>query len=301
MTAPPPQLCALPCWQGPITATPLSGGLSNESWKVTDAAGQHVARFGPDLPFHHVDRLREVVAARAAHAAGFAPDVEYAGPGIMVSAFVSARTWGAADMRAQPERVADLLARFHRDMPAHVSGTAFILWPFHVIRDYARTLAAENSPFLPEVPPLMALAEAFEAAQVPLPIVYGHHDMLPANILEDDTRLWLIDFEYSGFGIALFDLAFAAALSDMTEPEAARLLEAYFDRSPDAALVRAYDAMQGAALIREVMWSMVSARFMAAPGADYTAYARLNQDRLTALVARYEDRHGPIRGAAGRP
>ena len=30
---------ALPCWQGGVTAEPLKGGLSNESWKVADGAG----------------------------------------------------------------------------------------------------------------------------------------------------------------------------------------------------------------------------------------------------------------------
>ena len=47
-------------WQGDITAEPLLGGLSNESWKVTDARGSHVVRFGRDFPFHHVDRARVV-------------------------------------------------------------------------------------------------------------------------------------------------------------------------------------------------------------------------------------------------
>lgn len=71
-------------WKGDITAEPLLGGLSNESWKVTDAAGPHVVRFGRDFPFHHVDRAREVMTARAAHAAGFGPAVEHAAPGVTV-------------------------------------------------------------------------------------------------------------------------------------------------------------------------------------------------------------------------
>ena len=108
----PHHLLALPCWSGPITAEPLPGGLSNESWKVTDAAGTHVARFGRDFPVHHVERAREAMTARAAHAAGFAPAVEFTAPGVMVTAFIAARTWQAADVRANPRRVAELLLRF---------------------------------------------------------------------------------------------------------------------------------------------------------------------------------------------
>lgn len=291
---PPRHLLALPCWTGKVTAEPLTGGLSNESWKVTDEAGIHVARFGRDFPVHHVERAREANAARAAHAAGFAPAVEYSASGVMVSAFIAARTWQAQDVRANPQRVADLLRRFHRDLPAHAAGTAVIFWPFHVIRDYARTLQAGQSAFMPQLPRLLGLSDAFEAAQVPLPIVFGHHDLLPANFLDDGERLWLIDFEYAGFGTAMFDLAGAAANAGMQDDEAALLLSAYFGREAQAALWRAFDAMQGAALVREAMWAMVSDIHLAAPGADYAAYAAENLAKLETFLHRYQDKYGKI-------
>lgn len=291
MTAPPAALRALP-WQGEITAEPLLGGLSNESWKVTDAAGAHVVRFGRDYPFHHVDRTREVMVARAAHAAGFGPAVEHAAPGVSVVEFLNARTWGAEDLRANPERLGDLLRRFHRDMPAHIAGAAFLFWPFHVIRDYARTLRAGDSAFTPDLPAFLSLNAELEAAQIPLPLIFGHHDLLPANFLDDGTRLWLIDYEYAGFGTALFDLAGAASNAGMTPDETDRLLIAYFGTLPDTPLRRAFDAMQCASLLREAMWAMVSDLHLAAPGADYKSYARENLDRLDAALSQYHSRHG---------
>ena len=93
------RVLALPCWNGGITIEPLKGGLSNESLLVTDAGGKHVVRFGSDFPFHHVFRDREIMVARAAHAAGFAPEVRYAQPGVMVTAYLGAKTCGAADVR----------------------------------------------------------------------------------------------------------------------------------------------------------------------------------------------------------
>ena len=122
----PQSIRALPCWQGEITAEPLHGGLSNESWKVTDAAGTHVVRFGRDYPFHHVDRAREVMTARAAHAAGFGPAVEYAAPGVSVGQFITAATWTGADVCAAPDRVGALLRRFHHEMPAQITGAAYV-------------------------------------------------------------------------------------------------------------------------------------------------------------------------------
>ena len=67
---------------------------------------------------------------------------------------------------------------------------------------------------------LLALAEELEQAQVALPIVFGHNDLLPANFLDDGNRLWLIDFEYAGFSTAMFDLAGAASNAGMSADEA---------------------------------------------------------------------------------
>lgn len=292
MTGTQERIAVLPCWSGGIDAQPLAGGLSNESWLVTDSAGRHVVRFGKDYPFHHVLREREVSVARAAHAAGFAPRVEYAEPGVMVSAFIEARTWTEADMRAEPERIAHLLSDFHTAMPAEISGPGFMFWVFHVIRDYARTLAAKNSPHAGELPRFLEIADELEQAQKPLPIIFGHNDLLPANFLDDGKRLWLIDFEYAGFNTAMFDLAGAASNSGMDEEASQRLLSAYFDGPGEPALRRAFDAMQCASLLREAMWAMISAIYLAAPGADYEAYAQENLDRLAAALDRYHASHG---------
>src|SRR5690606_4462321 len=123
----------------------------------------------------------------------------HAEPGVMVSAYLGAKTYDGRDVAASRRRVAELLRRFHTEMPAQVSGAAFLFWPFHVVRDYARTLAAGGSRMVPHLPGYLALAGELEAAQAPLPIVFGHNDLLPPNILDDGERLWLIDFEYAGF------------------------------------------------------------------------------------------------------
>jgi thiamine kinase-like enzyme len=286
------EIGTLPCWQGDWTAEPLIGGLSNEIWKVTDAAGAHVVRFGRDYPWHHVSREREAMAARAAHAAGFAPEVEFTGPGVMVTTYVDARTWDAADVASDPERVARLLSSFHREMPEHVSGPGYMFWPFHVVRDYARTLSETHSSYAAELPRFLSLNTALEARQVPLPIVYGHHDLLPANFLEDGSRLWIIDYEYAGFSTPMFDIAGAAANAGLERDASVKLLATYFGHEPAPDLLRAFDAMQCAALLREAMWAMVSALHMSAPGVDYDAYAEENLAALNAAMAAYTDSHG---------
>ncbi|MBB6469032.1 thiamine kinase-like enzyme [Aminobacter lissarensis] len=284
----------LPCWTGSIDMAPLKGGISNESWLVEDHNGRHVVRFGKDYPFHHVFRDREVMVARAAHAAGLAPELRYAAPGVMVSEFIGARTYGADDVRANAERIAQLIRRFHDEMPRHVSGPGFMFWAFHVIRDYARTLAVGKSRVAGELPRYLDLADRLEKAQAPLPIVFSHNDLLPANFLDDGERLWLIDFEYAGFSTAMFDLAGTASNAGMTVEQSDGLLSAYFGSAPSTDIKRSHAAMQCASLLREAMWSMVSELHLTAPGVDYAAYTTENLEKLEAALETYRTQYGKL-------
>ena len=281
------RIAALPIWRARIAIEPLHGGLSNESYKVNCAGKAFVVRFGRDFPFHHVSREREIMNARAAHAAGLAPEVVHAAPGVLVSRFIEGRTYGETDMRANIASVTDLARRFHQTMAYYVSGPGFMFWPFHVVRDYARTLDAGKSRMTSRLPEFLKLAGELEQAQIPLPIVYGHNDMLPANFIDDGARLWLIDFEYAGFSTAMFDLAGIASNAGFSADDTNALLEAYFGHAPDRALKRAHAAMQCASLLREAMWSMVSELYLDAPGADYVAYTGDNLARLDAALIHY--------------
>ena len=281
------RIAALPVWRGEPRWQRLEGGLSNESFLVHDDAGAYVVRFGRDFPFHHVSRAREIAATRAAVAAGFAPALLHAEPGVMVSRFIEGRTYAAEDVRADIDRIADLLRRFHTEMPRHVRGPAYMFWVFHVIREYARTLDEGGSRMAARVPEFLALAEELEAVQRPLPIVYGHHDLLPANFIDDGERLWLIDFEYAGFGTAMFDLAGIASNAGLGGDETMQLLVRYFGGEPSPAIVLSHAAMQCASLLREAMWSMVSELHLDVPGVDYVAYTAENLEALETSLAAY--------------
>ena len=82
------------------------------------------------------------MTSRAAHAAGFGPAVRHTAPEVLVTAFLTAKTLQAVDLCADPSRIGRPLRAFHIEMPAHIGGRATLFWVFHVIRDYARTLAA---------------------------------------------------------------------------------------------------------------------------------------------------------------
>ncbi len=283
---------SLPCWTGPVGWEPLKGGLSNESFLVDHGGQKFVVRLGRDYPFHHVFRDREVMVSRAACDAGFAPELVYSAPGVMVSRFIDGSTFDEAAVRENIGRIAELVARFHNEMPKHVSGPGFMFWVFHVIRDYARTLEQGGSRMTDRLAGYLELADELEDVQVPMPIVFGHHDLLPANFIDDGSRLWLIDFEYAGFSTPMFDLAGATSNAGFNNSQSEEFLTAYFGGPPDEAVRRSHAAMQCASLLREAMWSMVSEIHLDAPGVDYVAYTQENLSRLELALESYRSRYG---------
>lgn len=283
---------ALPVWQGPVEPQRLKGGLSNESFTVTDGGRRYVVRLGHDIPVHHVFRDHERMASEAAFKAGFAPELVHAEPGVMIFAFIAGRTYTEADVQANLGRVARLTRAYHTVMPKHVSGRAALFWVFHVIRDYARTLDAGGSRLRANLPDYLALAEEFEAAQPPLPIIFGHNDMLPTNLIDDGERLWLIDYEYAAFSTPMFDLAGIASNALFTPEQDREILGEYFGRPPEPELVRSHAAMKCASLLREAMWSMVSEIHLDTPGIDYVAYTTENLSRFAAALDSYRSRFG---------
>jgi thiamine kinase-like enzyme len=277
-----------------VTLAPLHGGLSNAAFVVDDAGERYVARCGGDIPVHHVFRDREHAASVAAHAAGLSPEVVYAEPGIMVLRHIDGRTFAEADLRANIARIVALLATCHNELPRHLAGSANTFSVFDVVRDYARTLAAAPSGRDAGFRRYVALAEALEEQQASLPVVFGHHDLLPGNFIDDGKRLWLIDWEYGGFGTAMFDLANLATNGSFSPSDDQLLLESYFGMPVSGAVQRSFDAMKVASALREALWGMVSSIHLAAPGADYSTHASDHLARTEAALARYAERHGNL-------
>jgi thiamine kinase-like enzyme len=180
-------------------------------------------------------------------------------------------------MRANLDRLVPLLKTCHREVGRRLQGPASMFWVFHVIREYVRAAGADAK--------YLALADELEQRQVPLPIVFGHHDLLPGNFMDDGRRLWLIDWEYGAFGTPMFDLANLSANGELDARQDEALLSAYFDGRVSADLKSAFAAMKAASALREALWAMVSDIHLKTPGVDYQAHAREHLRRFERLVA----------------
>ncbi len=290
MTGEEARVRGLAVWKNLKSVQPLKGGVSNASFTVEDAKGRFVVRIGEDYPFHQVCRNREAIASRAAFDAGLSPEVVHIEKGLMVVRHIEATTYQESDIRKNHDACIGMIMRCHRDMSKRVGGQAAIFWVFQILRDYAATLEKSKHIRTKEIPRWMHIVSGLEAVQIPLPIIFGHHDLLPTNFMDDGKRLWLIDWEYGAFGTAMFDLANIAAANSFDENLENQMLLQYFGRVPDLATLRAYYAMKVAAALREAMWGMISELYLKAPGVDYVAYAAEYLGRFESILKNYETR-----------
>jgi thiamine kinase-like enzyme len=268
------RVAALPIWTGAVRPVRLTGGITNLNFRIDDGGQRYVVRVGDDIPVHHVLRFNEAAASRAAAAAGISPEVVHSEPGILVIRFVDGLTLSAADIR-EPERLArivQLLQRLHREMPKHLRGPLLAFWVFHVIRDYAHVLGERGSRHAPKLPALMAITDELEKAVGPIDLVFGHNDLLPANLIDDGSRVWLIDWDYCGWNSPLFDLANLASNAELDAAGEREMLGLYFGRVPGVGLMNSYAAMKCASLLREALWGMVS-EIISDIDFDYGGYA----------------------------
>lgn len=279
---------ALSCWSGLVEPAPLGGGITNVNFLVEDRGEKFVARIGDDIPVHQVMRFNELAASRAAALAGLSPEVVHAEPGVLVLRYVDGRTYGEADVSGQAnlERILPMVLRCHRDIPKFLRGPVLMFWVFHVVRDYAAALKEGGSAHAAKLQGLIAAAERLEAAVGAIDLVFGHNDLLAANILEDGGRIWLIDWDYAGFNSPLFDLGGLASNNGLTPLQEEWLLEAYFDRPVTDDLRRRYAAMKCASLLRDTMWSMVS-EIRSELDFDFAAYTAKNMKRFEAAFAAF--------------
>lgn len=275
------RVAALPCWSGRVDPKPLSGGLTNTNFLVDDGARRYVVRTGDDIPVHRIMRFNERNAARAAERVGLSPALHWWGEGVLVMDFIEGRTLSEEDVRDPDNlaRVVELVKRCHRDMVRELRGPALAFWPFHAVYDYAHTLREGNSRMVPRLPEFIRQAGELEQAVGRGEMVFCHNDLLAANFIDDGERMWLIDWDYAGFGSPLFDLGGIASNNQLASADEDWLLEAYFEGKVPERLQHRFLAMKAVSLLRESMWSMVSELYSTLD-VDYIAYTAENLERF---------------------
>lgn len=254
------KLKKLKIFEGIITIKPLKGGITNLNYIISDDKKKYVLRLGKDLIHHQVLRFHELASSKAAYEIGIAPKVIYHEDGLLVLEYIDALPLSSKKLKKNDslKKIISLIKFMHNEMPKKFNGPAMIFWVFHVIRDYAKTLENNNSPYVNLLDNFLKENTLFEKITKPYEIVFCHNDLLAGNILDDGKKFWIIDWEYAGFSSPLFDLACFASNNNLDDNEEDFLLEEYYDGKDILNLKYKYKAMKCCAILRETMWSMVS-------------------------------------------
>lgn len=271
------RVARLGCWSGEVDPQPLGGGITNTNFVIQDGSQKFVVRVGEDLPLHGILRVHELAAARAAHAAGLAPEIVHHEPGVLVMQFIEGKTLTAEAVRNEDMlvRLVDVMRRCHTQVEDHLYGATPMFWVFHVCRSYLRTVREGDSRWHDQLDRMRAANAELEEAIGEIRPVFCHNDLLPSNFIDDGKKIWLVDWEYAGWNTALFDLANLASNCALPTDLDRRILEIYFGAPPDSETIQSYQALKCASLLRETLWSMVQ-ELHSQIDFDYAAYSDEN-------------------------
>jgi thiamine kinase-like enzyme len=279
-----PESLAARLWPGRTTTIePLGGGITNHNFKVSLDDEAYVLRIGgKDTEVLGIDRRSEHAAALAAAAVGTGPEVVafLEDEGALVTRFVEGRPVSDEEMRSPDSiaRVVAVLKPFHdgSSIPARFDS-------FEVVEIYAAA-AAERGVRIPDAYKRAAeVATRIARVRGPQHRRPCHNDLISANFIVDDARLWIVDWEYAGMGDVFFDLANFSVNHELGAEADDELLRCYFGEraETDAAVLCMMRFMSD---FREAMWGVVQ-QAVSELEFDFVAYADRHFERLERTAA----------------
>ena len=276
----------LPAWRGRVrSVTALDGGITNKNYKVTVDDEAFVVRVcATNMGIHGINRQAEHQCNLAAAGIGISPaliaflDNLPGGKAVFVHQFITGRTLTPDEIRS-PDHLSAIVAimqRYHA-LP-NFAGR------FDVFRIFANGLAFardQQAPLPPFIEQVQTEIQQIEAAfqRDPLPLAACHNDLLASNCLVDQQgRLWLLDWEYAGWGDPCFDLGNLAVNNEFDDAADEALLSAYWGQVTAPHLARlklmkiVSDAREG--IWAMVQWSISDLEF------DFAAYGQRHLERF---------------------
>jgi thiamine kinase-like enzyme len=258
-------ISAIEAWQGAeIAYTFVPGGLNNVNWRVRVAGAPQdfIVKVAGEGSERFIDRVVAHDAALKAHAAGISPEVHHFLPEqrVEVATFLaSVRTANNGDfMHASTRLEAVRTLRAFNGVP-ELPHTKTI---FDMIDEHLEQVEEVGGPAPPDLPWLLRqyrlARQALEASG--LDLVPCMNDTVAANfLLEDDGKVWLIDYDYASNNDRSYELALWFGEMFFTPEQELELLEEYFGRVDRRTIAR-IAVFKALADVKWSTWSMIQHR-----------------------------------------
>lgn len=268
-------------YDGPVERL---GGLTNRVYRL----GKYILRVPGAGTEDYINRADEAVAAAEADRAGVGARLLYADPdgGLMVTGFIdNAVTMTPALFKSRPGAVARAGAAFRR---LHRSDAVFpaSFDLFRMIDDYLAILSTKDVALPEGYHQILAEAEAVRIAlaQRPLPQVASHCDPLCENFLDTGTRMWIVDWEYSGMNDPMWDLGDLSVEGGFDADQDEALMQAYFEGTPPAADLGRMVIYKAMCDLLWTLWGLIQLA-NGNPADDFRVWSDARFARCRALMA----------------
>jgi thiamine kinase-like enzyme len=275
---------SLPVWSAPIVLQHLDGGITNRNYLVHDGNERFVARVGEELFILGIDRRNELQCHRAAELLGVAPPLIHGGNGVLVSRYIPSRTLdpSSAQEPGFAPRLAEVLRQLHTGWDELIGDLLFFS-PFQAGRTYVATSRRIGAVLPSDIHQMLEATRKLSHTISPYIPALCHNDMLPANVLDDGKRVWIVDWEYAGMGHPLFDLAGFSANCSYSDEQDVAFLESYRGeiRPQDLYELR---VLKVASLLRDALWGVVQT-VASDLDVDYHEYARVYFEKYRGAIA----------------
>ena len=278
-------IAAVPAWAGrTVTSRAITGGLTNRNFRVDVDSVPHFVRIpGPGTDLLAVDRANELHNTRSAAVAAAGARVLHHLPlwDVIVLEWLDARTMSNAAFQEPGEasRIAEALRRLHAgprfrdDFDMVVLAARYL----RLVDERSIPVPAGYREHLRTIPRIDAALRAR-----PLPTVPCHNDLLAENYLDDGSRLWIVDYEYSGNNDPAFELGNTAQELGFDEARLTELVAAYFGEATPELVARCRLQM----IMSDVgwtLWAAIQARISSIDH-DFGGWAEERWARAAAMI-----------------
>lgn len=184
----------------------LSGGLTNRNFLIETPENKYVARVSSNSSsLLSINRESEFINTTIAGKGGVGAEVlDYIpGEGLLLISYISGKTFGADDVAANLPRIATSLRNLHALEPFDHEFNMFNTQSNYlkIVKEQGFRVPDGYVDFEPMVAQIKKAFETLFEGLVPC-----NNDLLPGNFIDDGTKIWLIDYEYSGNNDACFEI-----------------------------------------------------------------------------------------------
>jgi thiamine kinase-like enzyme len=184
----------------------LSGGLTNRNFLIETPENKYVARVSSNSSsLLSINRESEFINTTIAGKGGVGAKVlDYIpGEGLLLISYISGKTYGADDVAANLPRIARSLRNLHALEPFDHEFNMFNTQSNYlkIVKEQGFRVPDGYVDFEPMVAQIKKAFEILFEGLVPC-----NNDLLPGNFIDDGTKIWLIDYEYSGNNDACFEI-----------------------------------------------------------------------------------------------